>query len=66
MDSSLITAITRPDVAYHCNCKDPDCNETFFAKQVIEHIRAGGGNTRLMTVNAEEEFDLCARVASII
>jgi asparagine synthase (glutamine-hydrolysing) len=66
MDSSLITAITRPDVAYHCNYKDPDCNETFFAKQIIEHIRANGGNTRLMTVNAEEDFDLCARVASII
>ena len=66
MDSSLITAITRPDVAYHCNYKDPDCNETFFAKQVIEHIHSKGGNTRLMTVNAEEEFDLCARVASII
>jgi len=65
-DSSLITAITRPDVAYHCNYKDPDCNETFFAKQVIDHIRANGGNTRLMTINAEEEFDLCARVASII
>jgi asparagine synthase (glutamine-hydrolysing) len=24
LDSSLITAITRPDVAYHCNYKDPD------------------------------------------
>ncbi|MBV8842301.1 MAG: asparagine synthase (glutamine-hydrolyzing) [Bryobacterales bacterium] len=66
MDSSLITAITRPDVAYHCNYKDPECNETFFAKQVIEHIHANGGNTRLMTINADEDFDLCARVASII
>jgi asparagine synthase (glutamine-hydrolysing) len=66
MDSSLITAITRPDVAYHCNYKDPECNETFFAKQVIEQIHSDGGSTRLMTVNAEEDFDLCSRVASIV
>jgi asparagine synthase (glutamine-hydrolysing) len=66
IDSSLITAITRPDVAYHCNYKDPECNETFFAKQVIGRIHSDGGNTRLMTINAEEDFDLCARVASII
>jgi len=32
LDSSLITAIVRPDVAYHCNYSDPECNETFFAQ----------------------------------
>jgi asparagine synthase (glutamine-hydrolysing) len=66
LDSSLITAITRPDVAYHCNYTDSDCNETFFARQVIDHIHSNGGNTRLMTVNADEDFDICSRVASII
>ena len=66
MDSSLITAITQPEVAYHCNYSDPECNETFFAKQVIEHIQAQGGATRLMTVNAQETFDIRERVADIL
>lgn len=66
MDSSLITAITRPDVAYHCNYSDPTCNETFFAKEVIEHIKAHGGTTRLMVVNAQEDFDIVQRAAGII
>jgi asparagine synthase (glutamine-hydrolysing) len=66
MDSSLITAITRPEVAYHCNYTDPECNETFFARAVIDHIHAQGGSTRLMTVNAQEDFDIIARVADIL
>ncbi len=66
LDSSLVTAITRPEVAYHCNYTDPECNETFFAKAVIEHLHAGGATTRLMTVNAQEEFDIRARVADIL
>jgi asparagine synthase (glutamine-hydrolysing) len=66
MDSSLITAITRPDVAYHCNYTDPECNETFFAKAVIDHIGQRGGKTRLMTVNAQEQFDITQRVADIV
>jgi len=66
LDSSLITAIARPEVAYHCNYRDPDCNETFFAKAVIDHIHAQGGQTRMMTVNAQEDFPLPERVASIL
>jgi len=66
MDSSLITAITRPEVAYHCNYTDPQCNETFFAKAVIDHIHGQRGHTRLMTVNALEDFDIRKRVADII
>lgn len=62
MDSSLITSITKPEVAYHCNYSDPDCNETFFAKEVTEHT----GSTRLMVVNAQESFDIIGRVESIL
>ena len=65
-DSSLITAITKPDVAYHCNYSDPVCNETFFAKEVIAGIHANGGKTRLMVVNADENFDIIERVDSIL
>lgn len=65
-DSSLITAITRPDVAYHCNYTDSECNETFFAKEVIQHIHARGGATRLMVINARESFDIAERVNSIL
>ncbi len=61
IDSSLITRLTRPELAYHCNFSDPDCNETSFAKQVVE-----GTPTRLMVVNAREEFDLVDRCAAII
>jgi asparagine synthase (glutamine-hydrolysing) len=35
LDSSLITRIARPEVAYHCNYSDPECNETFFAQQAV-------------------------------
>jgi asparagine synthase (glutamine-hydrolysing) len=66
MDSSLITAITQPDVAYHCNYTDPECNETFFAKAVIDHVAKRGGHTRLMTVNAQEQFNIIERVADIV
>src|SRR5262249_17988905 len=52
IDSSLITRIAAPEVAYHANYSDPDCNETFFAKQVIE-----GTPIRLFVVNATEKFD---------
>jgi asparagine synthase (glutamine-hydrolysing) len=65
-DSSLITAITRPDVAYHCNYSDPECNETFFAQEVVRHIHAEGGATRLMVVNARENFNIVDRVDSIL
>ncbi|MSP93411.1 MAG: asparagine synthase (glutamine-hydrolyzing), partial [Myxococcales bacterium] len=61
LDSSLITALARPDVAYHCNYSDPDCNETFFAKQVVD-----GTDTRLFVVNAQEQFDLVEKLADII
>lgn len=61
LDSSLITSITRPDIAYHCNYSDPDCNETFYARQVVAPL-----STRLMVVNAQEKFDLVARLNSIV
>jgi len=61
LDSSLITRIAGPEIAYHCNYSDPDCNETFYAKQAVE-----GTPTRLFVVNAEESFDLVAALQDIV
>jgi asparagine synthase (glutamine-hydrolysing) len=61
IDSSLITRIARPEVAYHTNYSDPECNETFFAKQVVE-----GTETRLFVVNAQEQFDLIKKLSDLI
>jgi asparagine synthase (glutamine-hydrolysing) len=61
LDSSLITRLAAPALAYHCNYSDPECNETFFARQVVE-----GTDTRLFVVNASEDFDLVDRLASIV
>jgi asparagine synthase (glutamine-hydrolysing) len=61
IDSSLITRLASPEIAYHCNFADPDCNETFFAKQAVDDTE-----TRLFTVNAQEEFDLVDRLDDII
>jgi asparagine synthase (glutamine-hydrolysing) len=60
LDSSLITRIARPEVAYHCNYSDPECNETFFAQQAVR-----GTPTRLFVVNAQESFNLVARLTDI-
>lgn len=61
IDSSLITRIAEPELAYHCNYSDPECNETFFARQVVEDTP-----TRLYVVNAEESFDMVGRLRSIV
>lgn len=61
IDSSLITVMARPEIAYHCNFSDPDCNETFFAKQVLENSA-----TRLFVVNAEESFNLVDKLNGIL
>ena len=61
LDSSLITRIARPEIAYHCNYSDPECNETFFAQQVVR-----GTGIRLFVVNAQESFNLVARLDDII
>jgi len=61
IDSSLITRVAKPEVAYHCNYSDSECNETFYAKQVIETTAV-----RLLVVNASEEFDLVSRCNDII
>lgn len=61
LDSSLITRIARPEIAYHCNYSDPDCNETFFAEQVVE-----GTPTRLFVVNAQESFDLVEKLQDLV
>jgi asparagine synthase (glutamine-hydrolysing) len=61
LDSSLITRIARPEIAYHCNYSDPECNETFFAQQVVQ-----GTGIRLFVVNAQESFNLVSRLADIV
>lgn len=61
MDSSLITRISRPELAYHGNYSDPDCNETFFARRAVEEIP-----TRLFVVNSLESFNLVERLSSIM
>jgi len=61
IDSSLITRIAEPELAYHCNYSDPECNETFYAQQVIE-----GTPERLFVVNAQEQFDLVQRLDDIV
>jgi asparagine synthase (glutamine-hydrolysing) len=61
IDSSLITSIANPEIAYHCNFSDPECNETFYAQQVVQDM-----DTRLFTVNAEEDFELLPKLQSIV
>lgn len=61
IDSSLITSIACPEIAYHCNFSDPECNETFYAQQVVRDM-----DTRLFTVNAEEDFELLPKLESIV
>ncbi len=61
LDSSILTRVAEPDIAYHCNYSDPECNETFFARRVVE-----GTPTRLLVVNASESFDLVARLRAIV
>jgi asparagine synthase (glutamine-hydrolysing) len=61
IDSSLITRIAQPEITYHCNFADPECNETFFAQQVVE-----GQSQRLFVVNAEEDFDLVEKLTDIV
>ncbi|MEM8981973.1 MAG: asparagine synthase (glutamine-hydrolyzing) [Pseudomonadota bacterium] len=60
IDSSLITSLAKPEIAYHCNFSDPDCNETFYAQQVVREMQ-----TRLFTVNAEEDFPLVEKLSAI-
>lgn len=61
LDSSLVTRMLRPEVAYHANFTDPSCNETKWAQAAVEGI-----DTRLMVVNAREEFDLVERLESLV
>ncbi|MFO0569278.1 MAG: asparagine synthase (glutamine-hydrolyzing) [Polyangiaceae bacterium] len=61
LDSSLISRITMPEIAYHCNFSDPECNETFFPQQVVQDTRM-----RLFVVNANEQFDLVDKLNSIV
>jgi asparagine synthase (glutamine-hydrolysing) len=61
LDSSAITKLTTPEIAYHCNYSDPECNETFYAQQVVENTAI-----RLFVVNAQEDFNLVDRLRSIV
>lgn len=61
IDSSAITRIAAPEMAYHCNFSDSQCNETFFAQQVVKNTPI-----RLFTVNAQEHFNLVERLTDIV
>ncbi len=61
IDSSLVTRLAGPEMAYHCNYSDPDCNETFYARKVVEDT-----DSRLFVVNAQESFDLVSRLQNIL
>lgn len=61
LDSSLVTSIVQPEIAYHCNYSSPDFNETYYAQLVTENLP-----TRLFVVNASEKFNLVDRLSDII
>jgi asparagine synthase (glutamine-hydrolysing) len=61
LDSSLVTRILGPEVAYHGNFSDPEVNETQWAKLAVEDT-----DTRLMVVNCREKFDLVERLDSLV
>jgi len=59
LDSSLVTALAKPDLAFHANYNNPRCNETRWAKMVP-------GPHRLFVTNLEEEPNLLARLDSLV
>lgn len=61
LDSTLLTRIVRPELAYHANYADPDCNETAWAKLAVDDVP-----TRLFTVNAQEDVALVDRLTSLL
>lgn len=61
IDSGLVTRLTEPEVAYHANYSDPDCNETRYARKIVE-----GTRTRLMVTNAAESFSMVDRLNDIL
>lgn len=61
LDSSVVTKLTEPGLAYHSNYSGKDFNETQHAKTVVEST-----TTRLFVHNANEHPDLVARVRDIV
>ncbi|MFQ5534595.1 MAG: asparagine synthase (glutamine-hydrolyzing) [Sphingomonadales bacterium] len=61
LDSSFITRICEPEITYHCNFSDPDCNETVHARRAVE-----GLDTRLFVVNAVDDFDIVDKLDDIV
>ena len=61
IDSSLITRIIKPDIAYHAYFSDPDCNELNWAELALQ-----GTSTDLVPIPATESFDLVSRLDSIL
>lgn len=63
LDSSVVTRIVGPALAYHANYSGSQYNETGWARAVV-----AGTRTRLYTVNATEpeSLDLCARVDDLV
>ena len=61
IDSTIVTRITQPTEAFHSHFNHPACNELSFARAAIK-----GTSSRLVEVQASEEFDLVERLDSII
>lgn len=63
LDSSVVTRIAAPALAYHANYSHFEYNETQWARAVV-----AGTSTRLYTVNATEpeSVDLCSRIDDLI
>lgn len=61
LDSSLVTRLLAPEVAYHGNFQDASCNETTWAQAAVDGI-----DTRLMVTNCREDFDLVERLDSLV
>mgnify|MGYP001559843557 CR=1 FL=1 len=63
LDSSVVTRIVEPPLAYHANYSSAEYNETGWAQAVV-----AGTRTRLYTVNATEPkfLDLCTRVDELV
>lgn len=61
LDSSVVTRLAEPQVAYHGNYSGPEFNETQWARAVVE-----GTKTRLFVHNSNETPDLCSTLVDLV
>jgi asparagine synthase (glutamine-hydrolysing) len=61
LDSSLVTRLAEPRIAFHGNFSDPECNETRWAQSALD-----GSDTRLFVVNCDETTPITERIRSLV